>query len=983
MPNHEKDESKVSFKNTLNLPHTDFPIRATPAIDDAVMLERWKKENLSEKSFTHNQGKEKFILHDGPPYANGNIHIGHAYNKILKDIVCKAERMSGKQVPITPGWDCHGLPIELKVSSENPDATPLELKKKCREYAKHWIDTQREEFKKLGVLMDWDHPYLTMDYSYEASILEAFGRFVAQGYIERKNKTVPWCASCKTVLAAAEIEYQDRKDPSIFVLFPLEQKATHTLIPILHDKQVNIIVWTTTPWTLPLNRAVLIKPDALYQVLELSDSTYGIVGAQLADTLCMHLGIEKKVVAELHADQFIKVKATVFHPFINNLQVPIIPSDSVSQDEGTAFVHCAPGCGPEDYEVGIRHKLEIYSPISVDGKYTAEIQPQELIGMPVADGQIWVIKTLAAHHRLLFKTTIKHSYPHCWRCHQGLIFRATKQWFCDLSKNDLKNKTLEATKTIATYPEKSINRLQATLEGRMEWCLSRQRVWGVPIPALLCGSCDYVYTNQQFIDNVAAQVKKEGTEYWERVTLEDLFGNNRLSCPSCSAQAWIKEKDILDVWFESGISHFAVLLNNDKLAFPADMYLEGKDQHRAWFQSSLLTSMVLEHVAPMKTILTHGFTVDQQGRKMSKSLGNVISPDQMIKDLGTDGLRLWAASIDYADDAIISPALLSNVKEVLRKIRNTCRFLLSNLYDYHHEKDALSYSDLLPIDRLAIEELHRFNEKIIDLYTKYDFTAIFHGLADYCANELSSFYLDIIKDRLYVEKAQGTLRRSAQTACWYILDTLTKLMAPILSFNAEQISDFYQKEKKHSIHLQSFAYIPSLIELISQNNLLLSLPKRPRGSEIERAKTTIAIDTIALQRYLIQFDLQWDTLKEMRSAVLKAIEQLREQSIIKHSLEARVTFYFDPQAPWHEALQKLFSSLKNSSQTDITFFKEFFIVSQISYAQDHQKLQATEVAGFFVMVEKAQGNKCPRCWNWDQTDDVDHLCNRCIALIRK
>ncbi len=982
MANHEENVPKVSFKDTLNLPHTDFPIRATPAIDDPAMLKRWEEEKLSEKTFTHNEGKEKFILHDGPPYANGNIHIGHAYNKILKDIVCKAERMSGKHVPVTPGWDCHGLPIEFKVSAANPDANPTELKKKCREYAQSWIDIQREEFKKLGVCMDWDHPYLTMNHEYEGSIVEAFGRFVAGGYIERKNKTVPWCASCKTVLATAEIEYQERKDPSLYVAFPLEQRVTDALIPALRGKQVNVVVWTTTPWTLPLNRAVLIRPTAQYSVLALSANTYGIVGSKLADKFCALLGIEKKVIAELTADQFIKEKAKVHHPFIDVL-VPVIPSDTVLEDDGTAFVHCAPGCGPEDYETGIKHNLEIFSPITVDGKYTAEVIPADLQGMSVADGQIWVIKTLAASDKLLFKTSIKHSYPHCWRCHNGLIFRATKQWFCDLSKNDLKNKTLHAIDTITNYPEKSKNRLKATVEGRLEWCLSRQRIWGVPIPALLCASCDCTYTNQQFIAHVAKQIKKEGVEYWDRATLEDLFGNDRLRCPRCSQENWIKEKDILDVWFDSGISHFAVLEKNPALRFPADIYLEGKDQHRGWFQSSLLTGMVLEDTAPMKAILTHGFTVDQQGRKMSKSLGNVVSPEQMIKDLGTDGLRLWAASIDYADDAVVSPVLLANVKEVLRKIRNTCRFLLSNLYDYHHEKDALAYNDLLPIDRLAIEELHRFNEKMVALYEKYDFTALFHGLADYCSSTLSSFYLDIIKDRLYVEQNNGVLRRSAQTSCWYILDTLTRLVAPILSFNAEQISDFYQKGKKQSIHLQSFAYIPSLIELLAHSNMLATPPSRPRGSEIERAKTRLAIDTIALQEQLVMFDMQWDTLKAMRSAVLKAIEQLREKGIIKHSLEAKVTLYFDAAAPWNDALREFINALKRTAQTEMTFFKEFLIVSQVTFAQDHQTLQSTDVAGFFVGVEVAQGNKCPRCWNWDQTNDVDHLCNRCMKLIRK
>lgn len=963
-------ENKISFKETLNLPTTDFPIRAQAAIDDPKMLERWAQEDLYGKAFIHNKGKKKFVLHDGPPYANGHIHIGHAYNKILKDIVGKSQRMFGKQVPITPGWDCHGLPIELKVTQENPHlkGKPAELKKACREYAQKWIDTQKEEFKKLGVVMDWARPYTTMSYGYEAAILRAFGMFVEHGYIERKNKTVPWCPSDQTVLASAEIEYQDRKDPSLYVLFPLEQSAVNRLFANVANQEVSLVIWTTTPWTLALNRAVLAKPGAEYVVLDINGKLI-ITARALADKICALLAAEKKIVAECTAEQLVAGGTRARHPFINGLTVPLILSDTVSLDDGTAFVHCAPGCGPEDYEVGIKNNLEIFSPISPEGTYMAGIQPAELEGMAVADGQIWAIKKLAETGTLLFKTSIKHSYPHCWRCRNALIFRATKQWFCNLEKNDLKERALAAADTIQAVPDKSVNRLKATIEGRLEWVLSRQRIWGVPIPALICSDCDYTHITKELIDSVSAHVAKQGVEYWDNVPVQELLPAG-FACPSCkSVGTFTKEFDILDVWFDSGVSHYAVLKENPELAFPAQMYLEGKDQHRGWFQSSLLTAMVIEDRAPMDTIVTHGFTVDAQGRKMSKSLGNVVSPQEMIEKLGTDGLRLWVSSIDCSGEAIISPLLMENIKESFRKIRNTCRFLLSNLYDYDHEKDALPLSELQAIDRYALHELYEMNKKVLSAYDAYDFTAVFHTLSDYCAAHLSSLYLDVIKDRLYVEKAHGPLRRSAQTSCWYILDTMTKLMAPILSFTAEQVSDHYQKNKNESIHLQNFAPLADVWQLLAHE----TVPWH-RGSSADSQVVDIkALLQIKEIESVHKNEKQWEHLLQVRGAVLKALEGLREQGIIKHSLEAQVTLHFDP--AHHEfALLKEFTG---------AFYKEFFIVSQVHLEQTNAGLEQSELPGLFIKVAKAEGEKCPRCWNWDVTQNEYHLCRRCQAILAK
>ncbi len=814
----EQNNQKKSFKDTLNLPHTNFPIRPNHKEDDALMLKRWESENLYKRSFNAHKGEKKFILHDGPPYANGHIHIGHAYNKILKDIVCKSQRMMGKHVPVTPGWDCHGLPIEFAVKKENPELSGDALKKACREYAQKWIDVQKYEFKQLGVLMDWDNPYLTMNFEYEARTLNAFGILVENGYIERKNKTVPWCPTCQTVLASAEIEYQDRKDPSLYVLFTLQQDVCEALFPQLTNKPISLLVWTTTPWTLPLNRAVLLKPNTEYAVLE-TENDYVIVGKSRANAIAQLLNISKDSVAMFNSQELVALQAQVAHPLIPDFFTPVLVDDSVLTDDGTACVHSAPGVGPIDYEVGIKNNLEIYSPISPDGHYTKDIAIAELVGMPVANAHGWVIQKLTEANTLVLKASIKHSYPHCWRCRGGLIFRATKQWFCDLSRNDLKEKACAAISRITMLPEASHNRFEATIEGRLEWCLSRQRAWGVPITALICDKCDYTYITKEFIDEIAQKVAQHGIGYWDNVSAETVK-SAPTSCPQCITGVLRKETDILDVWFDSGISHYAVLQQNPALQFPADMYLEGKDQHRGWFQSSLLTSMIIEQTPCTKSIVTHGFTVDEHGRKMSKSLGNVVAPQEIIDRLGTDGLRLWASSIDNAGDAVVSEVLLKNVQEVFRKIRNTCRFLLSNINDFDLATDAILLEKMQSIDQYAMQELFELHEEVMHAYVDYNFTRVFHLLGNYCSVNLSAFYLDIVKDRLYVEKKDGLERRSAQTVCAHILDTLTKLMAPILSFTAEQISDEYQKDKTDSIHLQQFSVVHNVWEQLAQRSSL-------------------------------------------------------------------------------------------------------------------------------------------------------------------
>ncbi len=963
------EESKKSFKDTLNLPHTDFPIRANAAIEDPLLLDRWQKEGLYHASFEVNKGNQKFILHDGPPYANGPIHLGHAYNKILKDMVCKARRMMGYQVPVTPGWDCHGLPIEKKVVTEQPGLQRSALIKACREYAAHWIDVQRKEFKALGVLMDWDNPYETMSKAYEAATVRAFGKLVDHGFIERKNKTVPWCFVDQTVLASAEIEYKDRKDPSLYVAFDLQEADAKRLFPDI-QKTISVVVWTTTPWTLPLNRAVLAKPGTTYVLLDIKGH-YCLVGAAVADKLCGLFGIEKVIIHQISSDAFKNI--FVWHPFIN-MKVPLILDESVGVDEGTAFVHCAPGCGPDDYEVGVKNKLEIYSPISSQGQYTDLVEPKELVGMSITDAQGWVIKKLTEMNKLLYKGNITHSYPHCWRCHNGLIFRATAQWFFDLERKNIKRRVLEAIDTLAFIPEQGRNFLRATVANRWEWCLSRQRAWGTPIPALLCEKCDTSFLNAELIERVARGIEHEGIEYWERATIGDL-GLEGISCSCCRGTAFKKNQDILDVWFDAGISHYAVLYDNPELSFPADIYVEGKDQHRGWFQSSLIMSLVIEEEPCTRAFMTHGYTVDDKGQKMSKSLGNVVAPQDLIKKLGTDGLRLWVSSIGHENDPVVSEVLLRNVSEVYRKVRNTCRFLLSNVYDFDNSTDLLPLDKLLPIDYYALVDLSHANEEIIRLYAAGDFTGVFHALSEYCSNELSAFYLDIVKDRLYVER--GFNRRSAQTTLWYILDTLTRLIAPVLSFTAEQISDHYQKDKKESIHLQPFVNPLKLRNFVSRQDTKLW----PDLVRVEMGELVQLPYDLEKQQGELLFARAWQTLKDIRPLLLKAIEVEREKGLIKHSLEVQIKVFLDKDKPAFAPLTDLFADMQARGQAPEAFFKEFLIVSQFEFADSREGLHHTEDAGVGVSVTHAQGLKCPRCWQWDVTSDPDHLCNRCQRVL--
>jgi len=944
---------KNKYRKTLNLPTTSLSIRAHAQEKEPLLRAKWSENDIHTQYFAQNK-QQTFVLHDGPPYANGHLHLGHALNKILKDIVVRSKRMSGYSVSFMPGWDCHGLPIELKVTAEQANLTDegsakaiaalddkVLFKKLCRSYAQRWIDIQKEEFKALGVWAEWDKSYATMNPSYQADILRGLAQFVRKGYIERKWKTVPWCFSCRTVLAAAEIEYADRKDPSCYILFPVTNILHAALFSdIVPEVQIGALIWTTTPWTIPLNRAVVLHPTAEYVLLDLGNNQAGIVGKDLASHVCSELGIEKKILKTVNSKAF--VGHMLKHPFTSIGTVPVLHDVSVGAEEGTACLHSAPGCGPEDYLFGVKNGLEIYSPLSADGRYTDAILPADLNGILITDGQWWVLKHLKKLGLLVHKTSIKHSYPHCWRCNNGLMFRATEQWFCNLEKRQLTQRSRHALEEITFVPAWGKNRLDAFIENRTEWCISRQRSWGVPIPALFCNETEQAYLTAESIEKIADQVAQKGIEYWDHVTIEELKEEGILPSELANKDVTTirKETDILDVWFDSGVSHTAVIVAAEK-SLPVDLYLEGSDQHRGWFQSSLLSSMVLYGKPQTRQILTHGFVVDKHGYKMSKSRGNAKAPFDIIKTHGADILRFWVASVDYERDVVMSDQVLANSAEVYRKIRNTCRFLLANLYDFNVERDGVTHDELRVLDRYALHEVLRINKEVQQLYAQYRFAQVANTISRYCANELSSFYLDIIKDRLYVEGAESHARRSAQTVLATIIAILNRLIAPILVHTAEDIYHAMPfKQETASIHLTRFC-----------------------------------------QDVVQEHDAWWHQLKGFRSEILKALEVQRAQDVIKHSLEARVVVHIDPVSPFGKYYRSFIAHLQKEGEGEHAFFKEWFIVSEYEHVPHSSGLEATALEGCYVHVEHADGKKCPRCWQWSTAQHADHLCDRCMALI--
>ncbi|MEK6526718.1 MAG: isoleucine--tRNA ligase, partial [Nitrospirota bacterium] len=779
----------MDYKTTLNLPRTDFPMKANLPQREPELLAWWERERLYERIQEVGRRRPLYVLHDGPPYANGRIHIGHALNKILKDIIIKSKTMAGYQVPYVPGWDCHGLPIEHQVLKElgdkKKDLDTLAIRKLCREYAEKYYRIQRDEFRRLGVLGDWEHPYLTMDPSYEATIIQEFGKFVAKGGVYKGLKPVLWCTADQTALAEAEVEYEDHTSPSIYVKFPVENPQGKFRID--PTKGTYFVIWTTTPWTLIANRAISVNPHFMYCWVQTPVGEL-IIAQDLVEPCMKAFGYKAgdfEVTKGAYAGLELAGPNPVLcrHPWLS-LTVPIVMGEHVTKEQGTGCVHTAPGHGQEDYEVGQRYGLEVYAPVDSQGRFIKEVE--HFGGQKVFEANREIIKLLNNRGMLVKEEMITHSYPHCWRCKKPVITRATEQWFVSMETNRLRAQALDEIGRVRWIPPWGQDRIHGMIENRPDWCLSRQRAWGTPIPGFTCTICKSVLADPRVIEHVAALVAKHGADVWYQKSAIELMPAGTI-CPKCGGRAYEKEKDILDVWFESGVSHAAVLKPRGQGWWPADLYLEGSDQHRGWFHSALLASVTTDEKAPYKSVLTHGFVVDGAGKKMSKSAGNVVAPQDVIKQSGAEVLRLWVAAQDYREDLRISQEILNHLVEAYRKIRNTCRFLLSNLYDFDPTVHRVPYERLPELDRWALLRLGEVIPRVKRGYEEFEFHTIFHALNNFCAVDLSAIYLDILKDRLYTFHRDSPLRRSSQTVLFDALVALTKLMAPILSFTADEI----------------------------------------------------------------------------------------------------------------------------------------------------------------------------------------------------
>jgi len=927
----------MDYKVTLNLPHTDFPMKADLAKREPVMLKNWEEIDVYKKIRESSKGRPLYILHDGPPYANGHIHIGTAFNKILKDIIVKSKHMSGFDSTYVPGWDCHGLPIEHEVDKELGDKkgslSVLEIRHLCRDYAQRFVNIQREEFRRLGVLGEWDNPYLTMSYDYQATIVREFGKFGLSGSLYKSKKPVHWCVSCQTALAEAEVEYQGHTSSSIFVKFPLKDDLSD-ILSSLEDRGVSIIIWTTTPWTIPANLAVALHPEFPYAAVGVDNEVFILAKGLLEDSF-KAMGISQyKILEEFQAK--ILEGRRCRHPLYDR-ESKVILAPYVTLDAGTGCVHTAPGHGREDYESGLRYNLEIYSPVDDDGKFTDDVPL--FSGQYVFDANSQIIEKLREAGALIEEDTIEHTYPHCWRCKNPLILRATEQWFISMEKNDLRKKALSCIDQVTWLPPWGRDRIYGMVENRPDWCISRQRSWGVPIVAFCCKDCGGLLLNKEVVEHVAQMFETHGADCWFSMNAKELLPQNT-RCSNCGGVDFEKEKDILDVWFDSGVSFATVLEKRDYLTYPAHLYVEGSDQHRGWFQSALLTSVGTRQRVPYQTVLTHGFVVDAEGKKMSKSLGNVIAPHEVINKYGAEILRLWVAAEDYRDDIKLSPEILERLSEAYRKIRNTCRYLMGNLYDFNPVNDSVGYEDQLEIDRWALHRLQKLIEKVRGAYEKLEFHIVYHVLYNFCTVDMSAFYLDVLKDRLYVAPKNSLERRSAQTTLFQILSALVKLMAPVLSFTAEEIwshlRDYSNGEQ--SVHLTQFP---------------------------------------ATNQFLVDEGLEkkWDTILTTRGEVTKALELARKQKLIGHSLDAKVTL---------SVPRDIYLLLS----TYLSQLNAIFIVSKVELLQEEALPGAYEsevLKGVRVDVAPAPGKKCERCWIYDVSvgEDRNHptICRRCVEVM--
>ena len=931
----------VDLKKTVNLPRTDFPMKANLPEREPQILARWEEIRLYDRIREARRGRPMYILHDGPPYANGHIHLGTAFNKILKDFIVKSKTMAGYDSPYIPGWDCHGLPIEIKVDSElgarKAQMSPVEIRSECRKYAEHWVNVQREEFKRLGVLGRWDAPYLTMSPHYQSVIAGAFVEFLDRGYVYKGLKPVHWCLHCLTALAEAEVEYEDHTSPSIWVRFALLSDPA-MVDDSLAGRRIWGLIWTTTPWTIPANMAIAFHPRYEYAAGAVGEEVY-LVAADLVKTTAEKCGWpDPRVLARFPGS---RLEGTRFrHPFLERESAGIL-ADHVTLEQGTGAVHTAPGHGLEDYLVAQQYGIPTYCPVNAEGRFfhaegAPGRLPEELIGKTVWEANPIVIGILRRQGALLDEGVVTHSYPHCWRCHNPTIFRATEQWFIGMERNQLRERALEAIRTVRWLPAWGEGRIANMIAGRPDWCISRQRIWGVPIIVFYCARCGEPLTERRILDGVVNLFAERGADIWyERTAAELLPPGTR--CPKCGGAEFTKESDILDVWFDSGSSHLAVLTEDNGLRWPSDLYLEGGDQYRGWFHSSLLVGVGLRGASPYRECACNGWALDGEGRAMSKSLGNVIAPEEVIGRYGADVLRLWAASVEFYEDVRMSETILSRLAEAYRKLRNTFRFALGNLSDFDPARHALSAAELLEIDQWILFRAEDLVRRCRAWYDEFEFHRVYHAIYDFAVTDLSAVYFDILKDRLYTAPPRSPARRSAQTAIWRVAHALVRLLAPVLSFTAEEVWN----------HLPQLAGAPPSVHLAlfpEPGELTAGL------GEVERRRAA-----------------NWERLMEVRENVLRSLEAARQEKFIGAPLEAHVHL---------KANSDLYPLLAEYA----TQLPALFIVSQVS-------LESHSDTTLAVHVERAAGVKCERCWKYTLdvgTDpELPTVCAACAAAVRE
>lgn len=920
---------KVDYAKTLNLPKTSFKMKANLAQKEPLTLRDWKKAEIYEKSLK--EGAPFFVLHDGPPYANGDIHIGHALNKILKDIILKYKRLRGYNAPYIPGWDTHGLPIEWKIMEElgekAKNMTPLQIRQECKKYALKWVEKQKEGFKRLGILGNWDNPYITLRPEYEAEQLKVFKEIYENGYIYKGLKPVYWSPTTETALAEAEIEYKDVTSHSIYVKFEGEKDLTDKL----GVDEASILIWTTTPWTLPANLGVFLHPEFDYGLYKTEKGNL-VVAKDLAEDVFKTLDLSYELLKEFKGTEL--EYAHYQHPFLDRKGL-VMNADYVTIDAGTGAVHTAPGHGADDYNYSLKYNIGILSPVDDKGHMTKEAGKYE--GMFYAKASKAIVEDLTESGHMLYHTTFVHSYPHDWRSKKPVIFRATEQWFISIDESDIRENALKALENVEFVPSWGKNRIGSMLETRPDWTISRQRVWGVPIPLFYNRATDEVIYEPEIMDRIIELVKKEGTDIWWKYEAKEIIGDELLEKYNLKDVDIRKERSIMDVWFDSGVSHRSVLVPRN-LPRPADLYLEGSDQHRGWFQSSLLTSIASTKDAPYKRILTHGFTMDGQGRKMSKSLGNTILPKDITEKYGADILRLWVSSVDYREDVRISENILQQMSDAYRRIRNTARFLMGNLNNFDYANDKVDYKDMFEIDKWAMHKLEELKEKTTEYYDKYEFYSLFQEITYFCSMEMSSFYLDIVKDRLYCEGTTSIERRSAQTVLTEVLKVLVRIISPVLSFTADEIWERIPEalKEEESVHLSKW------------------IEANPEYLNEELAK-------------------KWDKIARLRREVNKKLEAERQTGLIGHSLDARVLL---------NIANAEYSFIKDYTENEVS---DLFIVSQVKFVNDN--LAESEIEGISISVEKASGEKCERCWKYDEEVGHDHnhsdVCPRCAKVLNE